>query len=117
MGRNQVERKRRISWVHKLIKDTSAAGLGINEEFLIAERMVEWGVSRRTMVEYVNALIRSDRVVVDERDGELYTKIFHDVLRKKREIMTEDSMEANKILQEQAERRPKEDGQYGNKTD
>ena len=56
-------------------------------------------------------------MVVDERDGELYTKIFHDVLRKKREIMTEDSMEANKILQEQAERRPKEDGQYGNKTD
>jgi len=117
MGRNQVERKRRISWIHKLIKDTSAAGLGVREEFLIADCMFDWGVSRRTMVEYINALIRSDRVVVDERDGELYTKLYHDVLRRKREIMTEDSMEANKILQEQAERRSKEDEQYGNKTD
>ncbi|MAH50333.1 hypothetical protein CMI37_31215, partial [Candidatus Pacearchaeota archaeon] len=69
MGRNQVERMRRIQWIYQRIKDTSAGGLGIREEFLIADCMFEWGVSRRTMVEYLNALIRSDRVVVDERDG------------------------------------------------
>jgi hypothetical protein len=117
MGRNQIERKRRINWVRQRIKDTSVEGLGINEEFLIAERMVEWGVSRRTMVEYLNALIRSNEVVVDERNGDLYTKFYHDILQKKRGVMTEEEMEANKILQEQAERRPKEDEQHGNKTD
>ena len=67
--------------------------------------MFEWGVSRRTMVEYLNSLIRTNRVVVDERDGELYTKLFHDVLRRKRGLMSEEEMEANAILQEQTERR------------
>ena len=105
MGRNQIERKRRIKWIYQRIKDTSAAGLGIEEEFLIADCMFEWGVSRRTMVEYLNALIRTNRVVVDERDGHLYTKLFHDVLRRKRGLMSEEEMEANAILQEQAERR------------
>ena len=117
MGRNQAERMKRISRIHTLIKKASADRSGINEEFLIADCMFQWGVSRRTMVEYLNALIRSDRVVVDERDGELYTKFYHDVLRNKRGIMTEDEMEANAFLQEQAERRPKEDEQHGNKTD
>ena len=96
---------RRIKWIYKRIKDTSAEGLGIGEEFLIAECMFEWGVSRRTMVEYLNSLIRTNRVVVDERDGELYTKLFHDVLRRKRGLMSEEEMEANAILQEQTERR------------
>ena len=57
------------------------------------------------MVEYLNSLIRTNRVVVDERDGELYTKLFHDVLRRKRGLMSEEEMEANAILQEQTERR------------
>jgi|TARA_R100001086_G_C11791015_1_gene246222 hypothetical protein len=117
MGRNQVERMRRIQWIYQRIKDTSAGGLGIEEEFLIADCMFEWGVSRRTMVEYLNSLIRTNRVVVDERDSHLYTKLFHDVLRRKRGLMSEEEMEANAFLQEQAERRPKEDEQHGNKTD
>jgi len=105
MGRNQAERIKRINWIHNVIKTASAEREGIREEFLIADCMFDWGVSRRTMVEYLNALIRSDRVVVDERDGHLYTKFYHNVLRNKRGVMTEDEMEANKILQEQAERR------------
>ena len=61
--------------------------------------MFKWGVARRTMGEYLNALKYSEQVVLDIDTGLLYTKNFYDILKKKGEIITEDEADANNILQ------------------
>ena len=61
--------------------------------------MFKWGVARRTMGEYLNALKYSEQVVLDIDTGLLYTKNFYDILKKKGEIITEDEAAANNILQ------------------
>ena len=52
------------------------------------------------MGEYLNALKYSEQIVLDVDTGLLYTKTFHDILRKKGEIISTDEAEANEILHE-----------------
>ena len=61
--------------------------------------MFKWGVARRTMGEYLNALKYSEKIILDIDTGLLYTKNFYDILKKKGEIITEDEADANNILQ------------------
>jgi|TARA_R110002020_G_C16138179_1_gene761683 hypothetical protein len=100
MGKNQQERIRRIHWINQKIKDNSSHSVGISQEYLIGDCMFKWGVSRRTMGEYLNALKYSEQIVLDVDTGLLYTKTFHDILRKKGEIISTDEAEANEILHE-----------------
>ena len=98
MAQNQVERIRRIGWLYQTIKTASGESLGINEEFIIADCMFEWGTARRTVLEYLNALKKSNRVELEEVTGELFTSSYFKVRKNKKKIMTHEEMEANKVL-------------------
>ena len=99
MGKNQQERITRIKWIHEKIMDNSHHSVGVAQEYLIGDCMFKWGVARRTMGEYLNALKYSEKIVLDVDTGLLYTKNFYDILQKKGEIITEDEADANNVLQ------------------
>jgi len=100
MGKNQQERITRIKWIHEKIINNSRHSVGVAQEYLIGDCMFKWGVARRTMGEYLNALKYSENIVLDVDTGLLYTKTFYDILKRKGEIITEDEADANKVLQE-----------------
>jgi len=99
MGKNQQERIRRIHWINQKIVDNSSHSVGVSQEYLIGDCMFKWGVARRTLGEYLNALKYSEKIVLDIDTGLLYTKNFYDILQKKGEIITEDEADANNVLQ------------------
>jgi hypothetical protein len=65
---NQREQKRisRMSSIKRWINDAKEQGKTIDKEKLIATICLEFGTSRRTSLEYINTLINSGSVALEE---------------------------------------------------
>ena len=65
---NQREQKRisRMSSIKRWINDAKEQGKTIDKEKLIATICLEFGTSRRTSLEYINTLINSGSVSIEE---------------------------------------------------
>ncbi len=52
----QEERKSRIKQIQRSIQKAEDTGRGINKEKLIAVSCMEWGSTRRTILEYISVI-------------------------------------------------------------
>jgi len=66
---NEDKRKHRINLVYQSILACDKKGVTADKKKLIAYFMVDYGLSRRKMLEYIKALVDSERVL--EKEGEL----------------------------------------------
>lgn len=66
---NKFNRTAKVNQILSVIKQSTKRNKGADKEKLIAIMCMEWGTSRRTMVEYLKMLIDSDRVM--EMNGKL----------------------------------------------
>lgn len=66
MARGQeADRVYRIGLIEALIKECNFRGVGADKNKLIAIFMCKYGIARRTMLEYIKALILSNRIRKD----------------------------------------------------
>jgi len=68
MRGQEKERVYRIGLIQSIIKQCNSRGVGANKNKLIAQFMVDYGVARRTMLEYLQALILSERIKLEGED-------------------------------------------------
>lgn len=64
-------RKFKINTIFSTIVSANKAGITINEEALICEAQMNFGCSRRTVMEYLKALEGVKRIL--RKDGEIWT--------------------------------------------
>lgn len=68
MGKKEDLRRARFDIIIQSVKKCNEKGKGADKEKLLACFMVEYGLARRTCVEYLQALILSGKVKIKE-DG------------------------------------------------
>jgi hypothetical protein len=67
MGKaNEQERLHRFQKIISMVRLCQEEG--IEKEKLIANFMVNYGIARRTMLEYIQALKMSERIIIDKYD-------------------------------------------------
>jgi hypothetical protein len=70
-----IDRQNRIFQMYSSIKKANEKGNAAGKEKIIGIAMCDFGISRRFIMEYLNALIDSERVILTE-EGELWVKEF-----------------------------------------
>jgi len=65
---NSEKRKRRIFKILNSIKECNIKGFGTNKEKLIATIGIEFGIARRTCLEYINNLLISGKIFIKNEE-------------------------------------------------
>ena len=58
MTAHDIRRRERISKIKATFNDAKEKGIVIDKELLIAECCLEWGCTRRTVLEYMAVIIK-----------------------------------------------------------
>ena len=82
---SEVERIHRFGLIMHMIKECKERGA--DKEKLIASFMVEYGIARRTLLEYVQALKLSEKII--EEDGILFIKQQNNLSEEEEKILNE----------------------------
>lgn len=68
------ERMKRLREILEIVKKISKKGEAVSKEKLIARLGFEWGISRRTALEYIDTLVKGEYIIEEMEVGERILK-------------------------------------------
>ena len=67
MGKLQEKRQQRVRRIRQAVKQASDMGEAVYKDKFIAKLSIEWGIARRTALEYLKELIDAE-IISEERE-------------------------------------------------
>lgn len=60
---NQNKRKENLKKIYEIVKYSDEIGLSVDKEKLICEMSLKYGLSRRTLLEYIKTLVLGEKII------------------------------------------------------